>query len=96
MRRRKSKMKEKLKNFYDKNKKRIQDVAIISAGAVIGWICCRKIYDSGTKDGIEVGLTSMTVLMEKAIEKNPNITVKEFSDKDFITGLTKEIIESYE
>lgn len=88
-------MKEKLKNFYEKNKRTIKTIGFISIGAVIGWICGEKIYNSGKQEGMDLGVDAVELLMNKAIEKNPDITIKEFTNQEFIDSLAKEIIESY-
>ena len=88
-------MKEKLKDFYEKNKRTIKTIGFISIGAVIGWICGGKIYNSGKQEGVDLGVDAVEVLMNKAIEKNPDITIKEFGNQEFIDSLIEEIIESH-
>lgn len=88
-------MKQKLKDFYEKNKGKIKTIGTISIGVITGWLLGSKLYNTGKQDGMDICEKAVGLLMEKAIEKNPDVTIKEFVSKEFITGLADEIIESY-
>lgn len=88
-------MKEKLKDFYEKNKEKIQNGALFCIGGTISVICGIKIYKDGKEFGLNLGWMVFGLLIEKALEKNPDISVKEFANEEFMVGLAKEIVESY-